>query len=53
LAGFAFAAATADRTFLEALAVFEALWHQACLLNPDCQATGVKTSLPTSMLHAC
>lgn len=24
----------ADRTFLEALAVFEALWHQARLLNP-------------------
>jgi len=25
----------AGRTFLEALAVFEALWHQARLLNPD------------------
>jgi hypothetical protein len=25
----------AGRTFLEALALFEALWHQARLLNPD------------------
>lgn len=23
------------RTYLEALAVFEGLWRQACLLNPD------------------
>jgi hypothetical protein len=25
----------ADRTYLDALAVFEALWHHALQLNPD------------------
>jgi hypothetical protein len=23
------------RTYLESLAIFEALWHHACLLHPD------------------